>query len=152
MNAESNNGELEIDYCAPLHAGMCECCRGTTTTLNRMVTRDGFPYSICQITYAETHPKEPARGIIGIGEFGEGTSPRQRVAFGISLRPVGIMVVDATDELWPDTEILGQKLSREAALKHPSKTALFRLVDKLYAEDKVLREYFKKVSTPTPPR
>ena len=133
---------FEIEYCPSIHAASCPCCGGTTTTLNRLVKRDGLPFAMCRISFAEAHPQNPARAILGIGEFGEGTRPDQRVAFGLSLKPDGVMLIDATRQEWAECEILGPQLLREQALKHPLKSELFRLVDQLYAEDKALADFF----------
>ena len=98
---------------------------------------------MCRITFVEKHPEGPARAIIGIGEFGEGTEPHQRIAFGISLKPEGIMIIDATVPEWAELHILGPHLTREQALRHSRKPELFQLVDQLYLEDKALGEFFK---------
>ncbi len=143
--AACERGAFEVEYCQPLQSDPCPCCGGTTTTLNRFVKREGIPFAMCRITFAEGHLDEPARGILGIGEFGEGTDPHQRVAFGIALNPGGVMVIDATLPEWSDLEELGPQLTREQALKHPLKPELFRLVDQLYAEDKALSEFFRAV-------
>jgi hypothetical protein len=78
--------------------------------------------------------------------FGEGTSPEQRVAFAVVLRPDGVMVVDATEAAWPNTDLLGTKLSREAALQHERKSELFRLIDELYLRDTALASHFARVA------
>jgi hypothetical protein len=144
-NAESStDSTLEVEYCGPI-ASDCDCCGGVTITLNRLVKRDGLPYAMCRMTFSDTHVEPPAKGIFGIGMFGEGTSPEQRVAFAVVLRPEGVMVVDATEAEWPDMELLGSKLSREAALQHERKGELFHLIDELYLHDAALASHFARV-------
>jgi len=143
--AQPSNKRFEVEYCPPVQSGLCDCCGGRTTTLNRLVKRDGLPVAICRITFSEGHLDEPARAIVGIGEFGEGTHPNQRVAFGISLKPEGVMLIDATRSEWADLEILGHKLTREQALGHALKPELFRLFDELYSGDDALRQLFSAV-------
>ena len=135
---------LEVEYLAPI-ATDCDCCDGVTITLNRLVKRDGWPYAMCRITYSEVHLNLRAKGSFGIGMFGQGTSPEQRVAFAVLLRHDGAILVDATEAEWPDTDILGPKLSREAALQHERKGDLFRLIDELYSHNSALASHFAKV-------
>lgn len=139
-----NSSGFEVEYCEPI-ASDCNCCDGFTITLNRLVKLDGWPYAMCRITFSDTHAETPAKGIFGIGMFGEGTSPCQRVAFAAVLGPDGVMVVDATDAEWPDCDLLGPKLSREAALQHERKGELFRLIDELYLHDAALASHFTRV-------
>src|ERR1043166_103205 len=145
----TDDNELEIEFCPPIKSGSCSCCGGVTTTLNRLIKRSGRPYAMCRITFSETHLTDPARGIVGIGSFGEGTIPDQRVAFAVSLKPEGVMVVDATDAEWPNSEILGPKLTRAIALRDQRKSELFKLIDQLYAEDSELNEHFTRVVSDT---
>lgn len=142
-SSPSDSG-FEIKYCEPIFTD-CDCCDGVTVTLNRLVKRDGWPYAMCRMTFSDTHAEPPAKGIFGIGMFGEGTSPEQRVAFAVVLRPDGVMVVDATEAEWLDSDLLGQKLSREAALQHERKGELFRLIDELYLHDAALASHFAGV-------
>jgi hypothetical protein len=113
-----------------------------TTTLNRLIKRGEVPFAMCRVTFGDRHLEEPACAIFGVGEFGEGTYSHQRVAFGISLKPEGVMVIDAARAEWDGLEILGHQLTREEALRHPMKSELFRLIDQLYAEDSALGDYF----------
>lgn len=133
---------FDIEYCPAIHSGACPCCGGTTTTLNRLVKRGGLPFAMCRITFAERHLDEPARAILGVGEFGNGTHPDQRVAFGLSLKPDGVMLIDATRPEWADCGLLGPPLLREQALNHPLKAEMFRLIDQLCEKDEALGEFF----------
>jgi hypothetical protein len=146
VKAESSSGDsgFEVEYFEPI-ATDCDCCHGVTITLNRLVKRDGWPHAMCRIKFSDTHAEPPAKGIFGVGVFGEGTSPDQRAAFAVVLRPDGVMVVDATESEWPDTDMLGPKLSREAGLQHERKGDLFRLIDELYLHDAALASHFARV-------
>lgn len=129
---------LEIEYCPAITSDPCPDCDGVTTTLNRLVKREGVPFAMCRIMFSGGI-EEPARAIMGVGRFGEGTEPHQRVAFALRMKPEGVMVVDALECDWPESDILGPKLTRDAALQHPLKGEVFRVIDELYANDESLR-------------
>lgn len=141
---------FDIEFLPPQSGDRCRCCGGVTTYLKRLVKRDGAPHAMILITFTEGHPEAPAAGIFGIGMFGEGTTPRDRVAFSLGIAPSGVALIDATDDRWPDTGILGRKLTRDEALQHPRKAELFDVVDRLYAQDVRLTEHLRRAAGTAP--
>ena len=138
------SSDFQIEYQPPSQSATCSCCGGVTTGLTRFVEWQGCPCSIVVISFSEAHPEVPARGIIGVGSFGDGTSESDRAAFAVELLPNGVFLTDATEEQWPASEILGTKLSRAEALEHPLKPNLFALIDELYLNDRPLQEHFHR--------
>ncbi len=121
------------------------CCGQETTSAARLFELDGWPVAMARLSFTTAHPEWPAQMILGFGAFGSGTDNGDRVAFGLAMRPEGVMVVDATDELWPGSEVLGAKLTREEALGHEHIGAVFGLVDELYLHDELLLGHFASV-------
>jgi hypothetical protein len=138
---------IEIEFPDAVISRPCECCGGVTTTLNRFVKIEGEPSAIYHLRLSDNHPDQLVLGLIGIGMFGEGTSDEHRVAFAFSLRPEGIMVIDAEESKWPNSSILGRKLSRDEAMSRSELPTLYDIVDCIYAQDESLRSYLRRVSS-----
>jgi len=138
---------IEIEFPAARLSQPCECCGGITTTLNRFVKIDGEPSAIYRLRFSDNHPNDLVLGLFGIGLFGDGTTNSDRVAFAVSLRPEGVMVIDAEESQWPKSEILGRRLTRAEAMVRPELSKLYAVVDSMYAEDEPLRAYLRKVAS-----
>jgi len=141
---------IEIEFPVARISEPCECCGGTTTTLNRFVTIDGEASAIYRLRFSDNHPDNLFLGLFGIGHFGDGTTNADRVAIAVSLRPEGVMVIDAEESQWPKSEILGRKLTRAEAMGRPELSRLYAVVDSMYTEDEPLRSHLGKVARPNP--
>lgn len=138
------SSDFQIEFSPPSESNPCPCCDRITISLARFVEWRGCPCAIVSIAFSEGHPEIPATAIVGVGSFGEGSSKDERVAFAMELLPQGVFLVDATEEQWPRSEILGAKLSRAEALEHPLKPNLFAIVDELYLHDGPLLDHFHR--------
>ena len=87
--------------------------------------------------------------LVSIGEWGEGSTPSQRAAFYCRVRPTGdsceVMLGDAGKSAWNSAEIVGEKLTREQALKHPSKAEVFAILDQAFVRDPSLNGFMERV-------
>lgn len=137
--------QIDVEYMEPVFSDPCGCCGGVTVFLTRYFKLGGYPFAIGRLTFSEGHPEHDACALFGLATRAGRLDPATWFAFSVRMRPEGIMVVDATDEQWPDSEVLGTKLTREAALKHPLCPWLYKLVDELYLHDEALGEHFERV-------
>src|SRR5512143_2168351 len=123
---------IEIEL-GPRSEKQCSCCGGITTTLTRFVHRDGDAHAVYFASFAELHPEAVVTVLLGLGEWGEGSTRDQRLAFGLRIWLEGkqfqVGVVDAGDLGWPEPSLLGRRLSRAEALGHPWIKEVFHLSD-----------------------
>lgn len=128
----------------------CDCCGGTTTTLTRFVHKDGDAYAVYFAAFSNNHPDRTFKLAVGLGRWGAGSAPADRIAFALDLRVIGdqfeVMVTDADQSHWGDATILGTMLDRTAALAHPWIRDAFHIVDRLVADDSVIRNYLERGS------
>lgn len=124
----------------------CECCGGRSTRLTRFVYSDGDAYAVYYARYSDNHPHGWISALIGLGEWGEGGTPADRVAFPVRIRATDeafqVMLVDAADSPWHDVTFLGRILDRAEALKHPLKDEAFHITDHIVMDDPDVRAYF----------
>jgi hypothetical protein len=126
----------------------CECCGGTTTTLTRFVYKDGNAHGIYYARFSDNHPNAGVSLLVSIGDYGEGTSAKDRVAFAMELRPGdGVRVADADQSPWRDAKVVGRVLDRSEGLAHPLVQEAFDIVDHAVLEDEALRTYLERADT-----
>lgn len=143
----------EIELSDP-SAARCDCCGGLTVRLTRFAYRDGDAFAIYYAAYTNNHPDNELAMLVSLGEWGEGSEPPQRAAFYCRVRPTSdsyeVMLGDAEHSTWGTVEIIGQKLSREDALRHPWKAAAFEVLDEAFVQDPSLRGFVHRVQCGDP--
>lgn len=136
---------IDIECPEPIDSE-CECCGGITTRLTRFVTREGNAYAIYHAMYGEQHRDRGVIGIVGLGDWFEGSNPESRVAFAVRLWFDGtqfqVTIIDALESPWKDVNIISRKLSRDEGLRHPWIQDVFHITDHITLEDPAIREFF----------
>lgn len=124
----------------------CPCCSGRTTRLTRFVYSDGNPHAVYYASYSDRHPEKWISVLVSLGEWGEGSKPKDRVAVPLRIRSTAaeyqVSLVDATESPWHGTKFLGRILDRRQALKHPLKPEVFHITDHIVTDDPDVRAYF----------
>lgn len=139
---------LTIEFEPPRESEPCECCGGRTTALTRFVYRNGNAHSIYYARFSNNHPERVVLATVSIGEWGENSTPEQRVAFALQLRSsdgdyqVGLL--DARDSPWRDARVIGRTLNRDEALKHPFVKEAFHVTDQMVVDDLPIHEYLNR--------
>ncbi len=138
---------LTIEPRAPAKS-RCGCCGGSTTTLTRFVYRDGDAHAIYYARFSDDHPTASVGLLVSVGEYGEGASEEDRVAFAMELRPGdGVRVTDADESPWRDAKVVGRILNRPEGLAHPLLQEALHIVDHAVSEDEPLRAYLERAAT-----
>ncbi|TKB74102.1 MAG: hypothetical protein E8D46_09570 [Nitrospira sp.] len=136
---------LTIEFEPPRESEPCECCGGRTTALTRFVYRDGDAYAIYYARFSNNHPDRAVLATVSIGEWGENSTPKQRVAFALKLCSADgeyqVGLLDAQDSPWRDARVIGRTLNRDEALKHPLVKEAFRVTDHMVVDDLPIHEY-----------
>lgn len=136
---------LSFEFEPPNESGTCPCCGGRTTALTRYVFKDGDAYAIYYVRFSNNHPEHSAVATISLGEWGEGSTPEQRVAFAFELRTTNkeyqVGIIDSAQSPWCEAKTIGRTLDRTEALKHPLLPEVFHITDHMVVEDKELNEY-----------
>ena len=125
----------------------CDCCGGITTRLTRFVYQDGDAFAVYNAVFSDNHPEREVKAVVGLGEWGDGTTPEQRRAFSLILREnesrYEVMILNAEESPWRDAQILGQMLNRDEALAHPWIKDVFHITDHMVTDDPELKAYFE---------
>jgi hypothetical protein len=137
---------ITIEFEAPSESA-CECCGNISVRLTRFVYRDGDAHAVYYARYTRGHDDgKRLNGLIGLGEWGEGSSPDGRVAFAFEIRTdhdnFKVGLVDAADSPWSHVTFLGRILDREEALKHQCIDEVFHLTDHMVTDDPEITRYF----------
>lgn len=130
------------------NSGHCDCCGGLTVRLTRFVYRGGDAFAIYYAMYSNNHPENLVTFLVSIGEWGEGSAREQRVSFFCRVRPAEryeVSLADASTSEWGKVELIGQKLTRAEALRHPLKSTAFEVLDEAFQVDRSLTGYMRRV-------
>ncbi|MEQ1639027.1 MAG: hypothetical protein ABL903_20385 [Methylococcales bacterium] len=136
---------LSIEFEPPNQSEPCECCGGLTTSLTRFVYNDGDAYAVYYAKFSNNHPERVVVATISLGEWGEGSTPDQRVAFALELRvsetEFQVGLIDAQFSPWQNAKTIGRTLNRDEALTHPQVKEAFYVTDHMVTDDALIREY-----------
>lgn len=128
--------EIELE---PAEARTCECCGSSYTSLTRFVLKDGAAHAVYFARLDDAHQSSRIHCLLGLGEWGEGASPQDRVAFALHIWEAGgnsnVALVDAAESPWSEVTYLGRILDRDEALSHSWKAEVFHLTDHMVEED-----------------
>lgn len=138
-------GAITIELTDRITGDSCPCCGGRTTCLTRFVYSDGDAHAVYYAAFSDKHRDRIVSVMLSLGEWGEGSTPKDRVAFALRIRfaksECQVMVIDAEQSLWHDAEFLGRMLSRKQALRHPWIQEVFHITDHIVTEDPDVRDY-----------
>jgi hypothetical protein len=136
---------LTIELTEPPSSFRCECCGGTTISLTRFVYANDDAFAVYYASFTDSHPERIVSLAVGMGEWGEGSTPADRRAFALALRATDeqyqVMVVDTARSPWRDVEILGRMLDRAEALADPWIRDVFHVTDHIVMQDPQVKAY-----------
>ena len=142
---------IRIELEPPKESEPCDCCGGKTTALTRFVYRDNDAYAVYFARFSDNHPDRVVLATVSLGEWGDGTTPADRVAFALELRPgestYDVAVIDSAQSPWKDARLIGRTLDRVEALAHSRISEVFHITDHMVVEDIPLKRYLD--STPS---
>jgi hypothetical protein len=142
---------IEIEFEEP-KIEKCDCCGQEIVRLTRFVHKNDNAFAVYYIKFTRGHFPNVAYGIIGLGEWGEGSEPKDRVAFTFKIwtneSHYQVGLVDAEESPWSYVTFLGQILNRDEGLKHKWIKDVFHITDHIVAEDKIVVDYFTKSVEP----
>ncbi len=127
----------------------CPCgCGARQVALTRFVDQDGEPVAVCFARYTTGHPDAVVAATISLGDFSEGSTPADRVAFALQFRADGdaayqLTLLDASQSPWKDLALIGRTLGRDEAADHPRMQEAWQLADHVLTHDLVVKRYLR---------
>jgi hypothetical protein len=138
-------GKLTIEFADAVRGEPCPCCGGRTTRLTRFVYCDGDAHGVYYAAYSNKHSDRAVSVAVSLGEWGEGSTKADRVAFALQIRAAEdeyqVMVVDKAESPWSDAAFLGKMLDRKKALRHRWIKEVFHVTDHIVTEDAEVKKY-----------
>jgi len=136
---------LRIEFEEPRY-DKCECCGNTTTRLTRFVYLDDYAHAVYYVMFTDGHEDKVAYTLIGLGEWGEESTPAERTAFSVKIwirdEKWAVTVTDREESPWSHTDYLGEILNRDEALDHPMINDVYHITDHIVLEDIPVINYF----------
>jgi hypothetical protein len=130
-------GEISLEPSGQGNPYLCPHCGNESHTVWGYVRCDGNAYAVYYVGWTTGH--DDMGILIGMGEWGEGTTPSDRYSVALTARApenqIGFMVVGPGESLLDEVELLGRLLTREDALAHPQIQDVFRVADHIVSDD-----------------
>ena len=135
---------IEIEFEEP-NRFSCECCGNESVSLTRFVYKDGDAHGVYYARFTIGHEDKVVYGLISLGEWGEGSEPKDRRAFPFRIWTKGenyqVGLTNKEDSPWSHADFLGKMLDREEALKHPWIKEVFHITDHMVSDDALIVDY-----------
>jgi hypothetical protein len=71
---------IKIEFEEPI-IEKCDCCGQEIVRLTRFVYQDNDAFGVYYINFTRGHSPKVAYGLVGLGEWGDGSQPNNRIAF-----------------------------------------------------------------------
>ncbi len=140
LEARSKRYRFELE--GPIR-GHCERCGSESISLTRFVYFDSHAHAVYYAALTPSHIPRRVNLFVSLGEWGEGSTPRDRDAFALEWRKEGVCLEDAAVARWPDADIMGRGLNRDDALRHSRIGDVFELTDVIPDHDPVLGDFMR---------
>jgi hypothetical protein len=109
------------------------------------VCKAGVAHAIYYAGYNDRHAERVVLVALSIGDWSDEAVPTQRVTFALELRSGAteyeVEILDAVRSPWNHVTLIGSTLNRAEALEHPLLHEVYRIADKILADDRTLRDY-----------
>jgi hypothetical protein len=122
------------------NSGTCDCCGTETRKIWGLISEGDRTVAAYFVRWTANHVKEYGADIdLILGDWGEGTSSRDRV--GVSLvhfendEGPWVRVVDAGDREIANSDLVGSALARSDVIGTPLAQQVFSLIDAVYLQD-----------------
>ena len=123
----------------------CACCGNKTLTVHGFVYRDNNAHAVYFASWTIGHSERGVAMAIGLGEWGDGSSPETRRSIGLECRTTDdkfqFMIIDPGQSPWGKSEFLGRMLPREKALTDLQIDDFFQIADHIVQEDPRVRAF-----------
>lgn len=117
----------------------CGCCGKLSHVVRGYVSKDGDARAVYMAGYTEKHAIEEGTILVSIGDWTDGSTPRDRVSVVMKVQKIGgrfqIMVVGPEGCPWDEVTIFGPIASRAAALARADIQEYFHVVDHVLEVD-----------------
>lgn len=123
----------------------CRCCGETTYMVYGLVYHEGSAHAVYFAGWSEGHRDEGLRLAVSIGDWGDGSTPDDRIAVGLSARlvrpQVRFDVVAPGDSPWGSYDLIGTMLPADEARGHPYLEAYLEVAKAAVQDDPRVRDF-----------
>ena len=123
----------------------CHCCGKKSCVGHGFVYKNDDAYAIYYVGWSNSHPDKKVSMALAIGDWGDSATNDDRTCFGIEAsegnEEVLFRVIDPNESPWPNTDLLGQMLTRDKGLSHSLLKEVFVIAESVLRGHVALREY-----------
>ncbi|QTD48892.1 hypothetical protein [Sulfidibacter corallicola] len=117
----------------------CHCCKRISYNGHGFVYKDNDAYGVYYAAWSPEHEVKQVSFAISLGDWDSSSTIRDRTCFGFQITDdrddVTFSAIGPESSPWPNSDLLGEMISRQSALIHP----LFQ--EALLISEKVVRSH-----------
>ena len=129
------------------NSAICKFCGKPSSTGHGFVYKDGDAYSVYYAAWCKAHTDRKVNLAIAIGEWDDASSSDDRTCFGLEVYEsedeIQFRVSEPDRSPWPNTDLLGQMLSRDTALKHHLLKEVYLIAGEVTKHHPAINSYLK---------
>lgn len=129
----------------------CHCCGTDGSTGHGFLYQDGSAHAVYYAAWSRAHRQSGVTIAIAVGEWEEGSTTAQRTCVGLEMREgdgqILLRFLDPDESPWPDAELLGPVLTREAALASPLKADFLALAEVVARQHPAIAAFLRVTET-----
>ena len=133
------DNELTVEPAGSSDIDSCDCCGNASRTVWGLIRRRKEPVATYYVRWSVGHPEHGANFDLILGQWGDGTSPQDRVAVSLLFRQTddgrGFMIVDATSTQAGTSDLVASALTRDQVVGTPFAQLSFDIVDAIWLQD-----------------
>ncbi len=137
--------KYDIEVGENKNASTCHCCGKKSCVGHGFVYKDDDAHAVYYASWSDAHPDKKVSIALAIGEWDDDSTTDDRICFGVEASEdkdeILFRVIEPSESPWPNTDLLGQMLTRDEGLSHPLLKEVFEIAESILRDHIALREY-----------
>ena len=138
---------LELELGEDAESSRCHCCDNSSNTGYGFVYKDGHPYAVYYVAWSTHHRENGVTMAVAIGEWDDGSTAEDRTCFGLEAyegeRYVLFRFINPESSPWSQTDLLGNMIGREDALRHPRSADILAVAELIVRGHPSVRDFLR---------
>lgn len=126
---------------------ICMCCQKQSHNGHGFIYKNNDAYSIYYAGWSEQHNRKTVNFALAIGEWDDSSTTDQRTCIGIEAESVDekilFRLLDPEQSPWPNTELMGEMISREEAKSHGLIEEFFNILEMIIKNHSSISNYLE---------
>lgn len=125
----------------------CDCCGAESATGHGFIYRDEIAYAVYFAGWSYGHRQNGVSMAIAVGRWDDSSTVHDRVCFGVEAqegeKQILFRIIDPDESPWPQTELLGDMISRDEARISASRDDAISIAEQIVRNHPAVCEFLR---------